>query len=291
MKWQGGKKSDNVEDRRGMSSGGKIAVGGIGSVIIVVIGLFLGVDTNRLLQLLPQEQASVSTSDSPRQLSEGEQQLTDFSSVVLKNTEEVWDFVFQEQLNKSYTAPKLLLYDGNYQTGGCGMGQSAFGPFYCPGDQKIYIDLTFNEELEKRFGAKGEFALAYVIAHEVGHHIQHLLGVLEKTNAKRAHMSERAYNKISVQTELQADFYAGVWAHYVNKLKNSGVELTYQDILDGMQAAAAVGDDHIQEQAQGHSNPESFTHGSSAQRTYWFKKGYDTGDIKAGDTFNDRSLQ
>jgi predicted metalloprotease len=183
----------------------------------------------------------------------------------------------------------LVVYTQGTETEGCGYGQSAFGPFYCPGDQRVYLDLSFNKELSERFGAKGEFALAYVIAHEVGHHIQQILGVLGQTNAMRGKISEREYNKISVMTELQADFYAGVWAHHVNKI--SDIELTYADIVDGMNAAAAVGDDHLQEQAQGYSSPESFTHGTSEQRAYWFQKGYETGDVNAGNTFEDPSLR
>lgn len=287
MKWQGGRQSGNFEDRRGMSSGGKVAIGGIGGVIILLIGLFMGGDPAQLLQQMGTGQETAT--GEVRELSAEEQKLTEFSRVVLRSTEDVWGKLFREQADRAYLPTSLVVYDRNTPTDGCGMGQSAYGPFYCPGDHKIYIDLTFNDELRERFGAKGEFALAYVIAHEVGHHIQNVLGVLQKTNALRAKMSEREYNKISVMTELQADFYAGVWAHYVNE--NSDIKITYEDIVDGMQAAAAVGDDHIQEQAQGHANPESFTHGTSEQRAYWFKKGYDTGDLNAGNTFNDPSLQ
>src|SRR5690606_26527427 len=217
-----------------------------------------------------------------------EDRLLDFADVVLASTDDVWTRLFQ-QAGQSYPKPGLVVYTQGTETGGCGIGQAHFGPFYCPADQKIYLDLSFNKELSQRLGAKAEFALAYVIAHEVGHHIQQVLGVLEQTNALRAKLREREYNKISVMTELQADFYAGVWAHHVNKMTN--IELTYQDIVDGMNAAAAVGDDHIQEQATGRSNPESFTHGTSEQRSYWFKKGYDTGDVNAGDTFNEPSLR
>ncbi|MDR2285073.1 MAG: zinc metallopeptidase [Sphingobacterium sp.] len=287
MKWQGGRQSDNFEDRRGMSSGGKVAIGGIGGVIVLLIGLFMGGDPAQLLQQMGANQEV--TTGEVRELNAEEQKLTAFSRVVLQSTEDVWGKLFREQANAAYPPTKLVVYDRNTPTDGCGMGQSAYGPFYCPADQTIYMDLTFNEELKQRFGAKGEFALAYVIAHEVGHHIQNILGVLQKTNAMRAKMSEREYNKISVMTELQADFYAGVWAHYASQ--NSDIELSYDDIVDGMQAAAAVGDDHIQEQAQGRSNPESFTHGTSKQRTAWFKKGYDTGDLNAGNTFDDRSLK
>lgn len=288
MKWQGGRQSGNFEDRRGMSGGGKLALGGVGGVIVLLISLFMGADPSQLLQQIGAGQETSATGQ-PRELSVEEQQLTAFSRTVLASTEDVWTTIFKQQAGKTYPTTKLLVYDKNTQTDGCGVGQSAFGPFYCPADQTIYIDLTFNEELKNRFGAKGEFALAYVIAHEVGHHIQNVLGVLSKTNNMRSQLSEKENNKISVMTELQADFYAGVWAHYVNKY--SDIEISYDDIVDGMRAAAAVGDDHIQEQAQGYANPESFTHGTSEQRAYWFKKGYDSGDLNAGNTFNDRSLQ
>lgn len=288
MKWQGGRRNGNVEDRRGMSGGQKIAFGGIGGIIVLLIGLFMGGDPAQLLQQLQQGGELGSSESAVVESTPEEDRLLDFSRVVLTSTDEVWEYIFKEE-GLTYKKPTLLVYRDAYETGGCGVGQAAFGPFYCPADQKIYLDLSFNNELQTKFGAKGEFALAYVIAHEVGHHVQQLLGTLSKTNALRAKLSEREYNKISVMTELQADFYAGVWAHYVNKL--TSIEITYDDILDGMRAAAAVGDDHIQEQAQGYSNPESFTHGTSQQRMYWFKKGYETGELRAGNTFEDRSLQ
>ena len=288
MKWQGGRRGGNVEDRRGMSGGKKIAFGGVGGIIILLIGLFMGGDPGQLLQQMQGAGEVSTTTQGEYQSTPEEDRLLDFAEVVLTSTDEVWNHLFQ-QAGQQYQKPTLLVYNQSYETGGCGTGHSAFGPFYCPADQKVYLDLSFNKELSSKFGAKGEFALAYVIAHEVGHHIQKLTGVLQQTNALRAKMSEREYNKISVMTELQADFYAGVWAHYVNKL--TSIELTYQDIVDGMNAAAAVGDDHIQEKAQGHANPESFTHGTSEQRMYWFKKGYETGDINAGNTFNDSGLK
>lgn len=288
MKWQGGRRNGNVEDRRGMSGGQKIAFGGIGGIIVLLIGLFMGGDPAQLLQQLQQGGELDSSESAVVESTPEEDRLLDFSRVVLTSTDEVWEYIFKKE-GLTYKKPTLLVYRDAYETGGCGVGQSAFGPFYCPADQKIYLDLSFNNELQTKFGAKGEFALAYVIAHEVGHHVQQLLGTLSKTNALRAKLSEREYNKISVMTELQADFYAGVWAHYVNKL--TSIEITYDDILDGMRAAAAVGDDHIQEQAQGYSNPESFTHGTSQQRMHWFKKGYETGELRAGNTFEDRSLQ
>lgn len=288
MKWQGGRRGGNVEDRRGMSGGKKIAFGGVGGIIILLIGLFMGGDPGQLLQQMQGAGEVSTTTQGEYQSTPEEDRLLDFAEVVLTSTDEVWNHLFQ-QAGQQYQKPTLLVYNQSYETGGCGTGHSAFGPFYCPADQKVYLDLSFNKELSSKFGAKGEFALAYVIAHEVGHHIQKLTGVLQQTNALRAKMSEREYNKVSVMTELQADFYAGVWAHYVNKL--TSIELTYQDIVDGMNAAAAVGDDHIQEKAQGHANPESFTHGTSEQRMYWFKKGYETGDINAGNTFNDSGLK
>lgn len=289
MKWQGGRRGGNIEDRRGMSGGQKMTLGGIGGVIVVVISLLLGGDPSQILdQLGTGGGGATATSQGEYQSSPEETKLLDFSDVVLASTDDVWTALFKKA-GKTYPAPAMVIYTQETATEGCGSGMSHFGPFYCPADQKVYIDLSFNRELTEKFGATGEFALAYVIAHEVGHHIQNVFGVLEKTNAMRAQMSEREYNKISVMTELQADFYAGVWAHHVNKLTQ--IELTYDDIVDGMRAAAAVGDDHIQEQVQGHSNPESFTHGTSEQRTYWFKKGYDTGDLNAGNTFNDPSLQ
>lgn len=287
MKWQGGRKGGNIEDRRGMSGGTKLAFGGIGGVIVLLIGLFMGGDPGQLLQQM-QGAGGLTTEQGEYQSTPEEDRLMEFSEIVLTSTDEVWTHLFK-QAGQNYQKPTLLVYTNAHETGGCGVGQSAFGPFYCPADQKVYLDLSFNRELNTKFGAMGEFALAYVIAHEVGHHIQNLTGVLGQTNAMRSKMREREYNKISVMTELQADFYAGVWAHYVNKL--TSIELTYDDIVEGMQAAAAVGDDHIQERTQGYANPESFTHGSSQQRMYWFKKGYESGDLNAGNTFNDPSLQ
>ncbi len=289
MKWQGGRRSGNIEDRRGMSGGQKLTLGGIGGVIVLVIGFLMGGDPTELLNQMQQGGgAGVSNSGGPVESTPEEDRLIEFADVVLASTEDVWGSIFQEN-GKTYPKSTIAIYREGTETGGCGFGQKHFGPFYCPADQKIYLDLSFNRELSQKFGAKGEFALAYVIAHEIGHHIQNVFGVLSQTNAMRSKMSEREYNKISVMTELQADFYAGVWAHHATK--RSDVALTYDDIVEGMRAAAAVGDDHIQEQATGHSNPESFTHGTSEQRAYWFKKGYDTGDVNAGNTFNDPSLQ
>ena len=286
MKWQGGRTGGRVEDRRGMSGGKKLALGGAGGVIVLLISLFMGGDPGQLLEQM--QGGGLTTTQGEYVSTLEEDRLMQFSKVVLTSTNEVWSHIFAES-GKRYPDPVLAVYSQVSETAGCGVGRAEYGPFYCPADQTVYLDLSFNKELSTKFGAKGEFALAYVIAHEVGHHIQNLTGVLNQTNAMRAKMSEREYNKISVMTELQADFYAGVWAHYVNKL--TSIEITYQDIVDGMTAAAAVGDDHIQEKSQGYANPESFTHGTSEQRMYWFKKGYETGDINAGNTFNEPSLR
>lgn len=286
MKWQGGRTGGRVEDRRGMSGGKKLALGGAGGVIVLLISLFMGGDPGQLLEQM--QGGGLTTTQGEYVSTPEEDRLMQFSKVVLTSTNEVWSHIFAES-GKRYPDPVLAVYSQVSETAGCGVGRAEYGPFYCPADQTVYLDLSFNKELSTKFGAKGEFALAYVIAHEVGHHIQNLTGVLNQTNAMRAKMSEREYNKISVMTELQADFYAGVWAHYVNKL--TSIEITYQDIFDGMTAAAAVGDDHIQEKSQGYANPESFTHGTSEQRMYWFKKGYETGDINAGNTFNEPSLR
>jgi Predicted metalloprotease len=286
MDWKGKRRSANVEDRRGMSSGGKLALGGVGGIVVLIIGLLMGGDPQQLLQQL--QGTSLQQAEGPVEISTEERELTEMVEVVFASTEDVWHDIFAS-IGRSYDPDTLVFYRGQTPTGGCGMGAAAYGPFYCPADQKVYIDLSFNDDLRQRFGATGDFAMAYVVAHEVGHHIQNLLGTMGEVNSMRPKLSEREYNKLSVMLELQADFYAGVWAHHANR--SSEVRLELADILEGMKAAEAVGDDRIQQQAQGHVSPEAFTHGTSEQRAYWFKKGYDTGDIRQGDTFNDPSLQ
>jgi len=286
MRWKGSRQSGNFEDRRGMSSGGKLALGGVGGVIVLIIGLLMGGDPQQLLQQM--QAPGVQQSEGPVEISPEEAELTEFVRVVLASTEDVWASVARTA-RLDFRPATLVLYRDGVQTDGCGMGASAYGPFYCPADEKVYIDLSFNDELRERFGATGEFAMAYVLAHEVGHHIQKLTGAMDRVNAARQRLSEAEYNKVQVMLELQADFYAGVWAHHANRM--SEVHLEYGDIRDGMEAAAAVGDDRLQMQSQGHVVPEAFTHGTSEQRAYWFKRGYDTGDIRQGDTFNDPSLQ
>ncbi len=280
MLWKGRRESSNVEDRRGIS-GGKIAAGGgIVAIILVLANLFLGDGNVDLNQITSQLQGTEQT-----QLTPEEQALEDersgFVKVVLADTEDVWGKIFAE-IGSTYNEPTLVLFRDQTESA-CGSASSAIGPFYCPADNKLYIDLSFAEELKNRFGATGDFALAYVVAHEVGHHVQNLLGTSEKVSRLRNQLSETEYNKYSVKLELQADFYAGVWAHYDQKMKNV---LAEEDIEEALNAAKAVGDDNIQKQATGVVRPDAFTHGTSAQRMYWFKKGFETGDIKQGDTFN-----
>ncbi|MEE1946529.1 neutral zinc metallopeptidase [Pedobacter sp. KR3-3] len=276
MQWFG-KGSDNVEDGRG--GGGRIALGGGVGIIIVIVGLLFGKDLTGLVSQLPAtEQTATKASDDDPQVK--------FVKGVLKSTEQVWDQQFAE-LGAQYEYPKLRLFTGSVQSA-CGGATSAVGPFYCPGDHKVYIDLSFYDDLKNRFGAAGDFAQAYVIAHEVGHHVQNLLGVSAQMEQARRRLSEVEYNKLSVKLELQADFYAGLWAHHAQNLKD--FRLDPGDLEEALTAANAIGDDKLQKQAQGEVVPDAFTHGTSAQRVYWFKKGFDTGDIKQGDTFNARNL-
>ena len=282
MRWKGRRESSNVEDRRGMSPRGKGMVGGgIGTIAIVLVVLLLGGDPTDLLQnvQLDNQQQNTNYVETER-----DKELAQFVSVVLAETETVWHQIFKEN-GSTYREPKLVLYSGQVQSA-CGIAGSAVGPFYCPGDEKLYIDLSFYDELQKRFKAPGDFAMAYVIAHEVGHHIQQLTGVMDKMNELRSRLSKEEYNQYSIRLELQADFYAGIWAHYTEQqnLLESG------DLEEALNAASAVGDDNIQKQSQGYVVPESFTHGTSEQRKRWFYKGFTSGDIRQGDTFSARTL-
>jgi uncharacterized protein len=280
MQWRGRRESDNVEDRRGIT-GGHVAVGGIGGLILAAVIYFLGGDPNQVLQQPSSDQSAQSG-----YVNNPNDTLQDYIRVVLADTEDVWDSLFNS-MNRHYTDPTLVLYSGETQAG-CGYASSATGPFYCPADQKVYIDLSFADELHKRFGASnGDFAMAYVLAHEVGHHVQNLLGITDKVDAARASGSKEDNNKLSVKLELQADFLAGVWAHYDQKMKHV---LDAGDIDEALSAANAVGDDRLQKESQGYVVPDAFTHGTSEQRMYWFKKGFNTGDISQGDTFGDGSL-
>lgn len=282
MRWEGMRESENVEDRR--RSGTKMVVGGgLGTLVIIILGLLFGVDPSALLQTQPGSGISVpSAHDGVDQTNDPrEDRQAKFSSVVLANTEDVWTKLFS-QSGKRYVPPKLVLFRGQVQSA-CGFASAAVGPFYCPGDSDVYLDLGFFDELAQRFKAPGEFAEAYVVAHEVGHHVQNLLGISDRVHAMRQRMSEKEYNAVSVRMELQADFLAGVWAHHAQKMNNI---LEPGDIESGLRAASAIGDDKIQMQSRGYVVPDSFTHGSSAQRVKWFRRGFDTGDMKYGDTFN-----
>lgn len=278
MLWQGRRESDNVEDRRGMSSGGLIAGGGIGSIIIGILYFLLGGNPSDIPSQLgtsPQQ-----TQSAPR--SAEEEKLASLSKVVLADTEDVWTQIFKEN-GATYTDPKLVMFTEQTQSG-CGFSSAATGPFYCPSDQKVYIDLSFFNELDKRFHAPGEFAMAYVIAHEVGHHVQKLLGTFDKVDQQKQNLGEAGNNKLSVKMELQADFYAGVWANRNQKMKQF---MENGDLESALNAANAIGDDRLQKQSKGYVVPDAFTHGSSQQRMYWFKKGFETGDIKQGNTFTE----
>lgn len=284
MLWQGRRESTNVDDRRGMKTGGMVAGGGILGAIILVISYFLGGgDPSQLPAQLPNSSGGTELTAEEQA---ADDQRAKFVKVVLADTEDVWDQIFSEQ-GKSYPKPTLVLFRGGVQSG-CGGATAQSGPFYCPSDQQLYIDLSFYEELQSRFNAPGDFAMAYVVAHEVGHHIQTLNGTSQKMARLRQQVGEGEYNKYSVMMELQADFLAGVFAHYAQRTKNI---IEPGDIEEALNAAQAIGDDRLQKQSGGYVNPESFTHGSSAQRMYWFKKGYQTGDMRQGDTFNDPSLQ
>ncbi|MCF4102606.1 zinc metallopeptidase [Gillisia sp. M10.2A] len=278
MKWQGRRKSSNVEDRRGSSTGGKVAVGGgIIGLIFLAIQLFSGGDPAEIIQQL--ENQSVPASTEQRELTSEERQLGDFSATVLADTEDVWNEIFQEN-NMNYKEPGMVLFSNSVQTA-CGGASAASGPFYCPADQKVYMDLVFFEELRTRFGAEGgDFAIAYVIAHEVGHHVQTILGTSGKVRQLQQGRSQADANELSVALELQADFYAGLWAHYNKQYLEAG------DIQEAMSAAKAVGDDAIQKRTTGRVVPDAFTHGTSKQRMDWFMKGYNSGDISQGDTFS-----
>ena len=278
MLWENGRRSENVEDRRGIGVGG-IAGGGVGVVVIALIAMFFGVDPRVILQEAGQGPAP-SGQQQAVPVDPVQDKLKDFVSVVLADTEDTWGEIFQRG-GSTYEKPKLVLFTGAVRSA-CGLAQSAVGPFYCPGDRKVYIDLEFYKMLEKRFGAPGEFAKAYVLAHEVGHHVQNLLGISGKVHAAMERSSRERANQLSVRQELQADCYAGIWANHANRSRHI---LEAGDVESGLNAAAAIGDDRLQKQAQGYVAPESFTHGSSAQRVQWFRRGLESGALSACDTF------
>jgi len=280
MRWKGRRMSSNVEDRRGLPVKRGMVGGGMGmGVIVLILAVYmLGGDPKQVMEMLPMEQMQ-GEAQSYTPTAE-EEELAQFASVVLAETEDVWTQLLPE-VGGSYEYPKLVLFSGAVESA-CGYAGSATGPFYCPGDRKVYIDLSFFNELRERFQAPGDFAMAYVIAHEIGHHVQTLLGISEQVMSQRSRLSETAFNKQMVCMELQADFLAGVWAHYASRMNL----LEEGDLEEAMNAASAVGDDRIQNAAQGYVVPDSFTHGTSEQRKRWFKKGFTTGDPRQGDTFN-----
>jgi predicted metalloprotease len=278
MKWQGRQGSGNIEDRRGMS-GGKIALGGgIGTIFVVLVVMLLGGDPSQLLNIFQSGQETEQAVPSAE-----ENQMAQFVSVVLKDTETVWGKIF-EKSNKVYHQPKLVLFRGEVESA-CGLASTASGPFYCPSDEKVYIDLSFCDQLKTQFGAYGDFAVAYVIAHEIGHHVQNQLGIIETVDGQKSGLSKTKANQLTVRLELQADFLAGMWAHYAQEMLHT---LDAGDIEEAMNAAAAVGDDKLQMQYQGKVMPDAFTHGTSAQRKDWFRRGWETGDLDKGDTFRGR---
>jgi uncharacterized protein len=283
------RESDNVEDRRGESPGGGFGVGGgvgIGGVLFVlVISYFTGISPSSLLGLIPKNEAPVARS-TPSHAPPANDEMAVFVSKILADTEDTWQAIFRER-GHEYRNPKLVLFSGATMTA-CGAGREAMGPFYCPGDEKVYIDLAFYRELNERFHAPGQFAEAYVIAHEVGHHVQNLLGISSKVRAARERaQSESAANALSVRLELQADCFAGVWGNHADKMRHI---IEPGEIEQALNAASAIGDDRLQQQAKGYAAPDTFTHGSSEQRVRWFKRGIETGDPKQCNTFQSRDL-
>jgi len=285
MRWSSGRRSQNIEDRRGRRIGRKTAGGGIGVIVIALIAMYFGVDPSVFLNQqgppsVGTSSYSVSTSDTPEN-----RQLVEFVSVVLADTEDTWHALFR-QWDRTYTEPTLVLFSGAVESA-CGYAQAAVGPFYCPGDQKVYIDLSFYSDLKNRFQAPGDFAQAYVIAHEIGHHVQTLLGISKKIHNLRSRVSKVEANRLSVMQELQADCFAGIWAHHADKARQI---LEEGDIEEALNAASSIGDDRLQKQSRGYVTPDSFTHGSSAQRVRWFRQGLQTGNISQCNTFKAENL-
>ena len=295
MKWEGNRESDNVEDRRNGSGGGGGGLGGllggrsigIGTIVVALLGGWIfGINPLTILGVLSGGEPTAQVAQAPAQRPPADDRMAKFVSTVLADTEDVWKDIFT-QGGATYKEPRLVLFKGQTSTGGCGGGQAAMGPFYCPADQKVYIDLAFYETLTKRLGAPGDFAQAYVIAHEVGHHVQNLLGISGKMEQMRARVSKTEFNALSVRLELQADCFAGVWAHHGQKQRQI---LQAGDVEEAMNAAAKIGDDALARASGGAVVPDSFTHGSSVQRQKWFDNGLKNGSVKACDTFSARNL-
>ncbi|HVY55129.1 MAG TPA: neutral zinc metallopeptidase [Thermodesulfobacteriota bacterium] len=286
MRWRMGRRSTNIEDRRGVRLPGKFAGGGIGILVLLVVAVLLGADPVKLLNDISYTGVDQNPSyDGGAPLSEEEKELGDFVSVVLADTEDTWHDIFA-RYNGTYREPTLVLFSGAVDSA-CGYAGSAVGPFYCPADEKVYIDLSFYRELKERFNAPGDFAQAYVIAHEVGHHVQNLLGISEQVSNAQRRLGGREANRLSVMLELQADCFAGVWAHNADRARNI---LEQGDVEEGLNAASSIGDDRLQMQTQGRVAPDSFTHGTSKQRVAWFRRGLDTGEMESCNTFEAKDL-
>jgi predicted metalloprotease len=284
MKWRTGRRSGNIEDRRGIRIPKKAAGGGIGIIVIALIAMYFGVDPTVFLNQQGPS-SSINTQTSTRQISPAENQLAEFVSVVLADTEDTWHTLFNK-MGKNYREPTLVLFSGAVESA-CGYAQAAMGPFYCPADQKVYIDLSFYRDLKNRHQAPGDFAQAYVIAHEIGHHVQTLLEISEEIHSVRSRVSQVEGNKLSVMQELQADCFSGVWAHHANRARQI---LEEGDIEEALNAASAIGDDRLQQRGRGYVTPDSFTHGSSGQRVRWFRQGLKTGDVGQCNTFKADNL-
>ena len=286
MRWQDGRRSTNVEDRRGSRIPGRVKGGSIGILLLALVGMYFGIDPSIILNMGESVQVSQpGQSGAPVEQTEEDRQLAEFVSVVLADTEDVWKEQFRAA-GQTYAEPNLVLFSGAVQSA-CGFAEAAMGPFYCPGDGKVYIDLSFYRELKRNMNAPGDFAQAYVIAHEVGHHVQNLLGLSRQMEAMRRQVSKTEYNRLSVKMELQADCFAGLWAHHAHRARQV---VEPGDIDEALNAASQIGDDRLQKQQRGYVTPDSFTHGSSAQRVNWFQRGYQTGRFDSCDTFNAASL-
>lgn len=281
MRWQDLRRSSNVEDRRGMRPAAVGGVGGVGAIVIVLVAMFFGVDPSALLQGLDAGGPTQSSQMGAAPAGGQQDDKSKFVAAVLGSTEDIWTAIFREA-GSQYQTPTLVMFSGATQSG-CGFANAAVGPFYCPADRKVYLDTAFFDELSQRFGAPGDFAAAYVIAHEIGHHVQNLTGIMDKVNQRRQAGSEEQSNALSVRLELQADCFAGVWAKRGDQQSRF---IEANDIEEAMQAAAAVGDDRLQKQAQGYVVPEKFTHGTAEQRARWFRRGYDSGNYQMCDTFS-----